>query len=79
MCKVFNKDHISLTDVTDDIDKLAGLDLLLQLYVRCNSHQVNNRETKTVVGKELVTRKWQDVNVGDIVQLTNNEFVTVRI
>jgi magnesium-transporting ATPase (P-type) len=40
---------------------------------------VNNRETKTVVGKEFVTRKWKDINVGDMVQLTNNEFVTVRI
>lgn len=40
---------------------------------------VNNRETKTIVGKELVTRKWKDIKVGDIIQLTNNEFLTVRI
>jgi hypothetical protein len=31
------------------------------------------------VGKELVARKWKDIKVGDIIQLTNNEFVTVRI
>ncbi len=40
---------------------------------------MNNCETKTIVGKELVTRKWMDINVGNIVQLTNDEFVTVRI
>jgi hypothetical protein len=40
---------------------------------------VNNRETKTVAGKEFVTRKWKDIKVGHIVQITNNEFVTVRI
>ncbi len=44
-----------------------------------SDREVNNRETKTVVGKELITRKWKDIQVGDIVQLTNNEFVTVRI
>ncbi len=40
---------------------------------------MNNRETKTVVGNELVTRKWKDIKVGDTIQLENNEFVTVRI
>jgi len=40
--------------------------------------EVNNREAKTVVGKELITKKWKDIKVGAIVQLTNSEFVTVR-
>jgi hypothetical protein len=39
---------------------------------------VNNSETKTVVGNELTTRKWRDINVGDMVRLENNESVTVR-
>jgi len=39
---------------------------------------VNNRQTQTVAGNELVTRKWKDIKVGDIVRLENNEFVTVR-
>ena len=42
-----------------------------------SDREVNNRETRTVVGKEFVTRKWKDIKVGDMVQLTNNEFVTV--
>ena len=42
-----------------------------------SDNQLNNRETKTVVGNDLVTRKWKDINVGDIVRLENNEFVTV--
>jgi predicted lipid carrier protein YhbT len=40
---------------------------------------VNNRETKTVVGQAFVKRKWKDIKVGDMVQITNNEFVTVRV
>ncbi|CAF1055549.1 unnamed protein product [Rotaria magnacalcarata] len=44
-----------------------------------SDRHVNNREIKAVVGKELATRKWKDINVGDIVQLTNNDFLTVYI
>ncbi len=40
--------------------------------------EVNNREVKNFVGKELITKKWKDIKVGAIVQLTNSEFVTVR-
>jgi phospholipid-translocating ATPase len=40
---------------------------------------VNNRQTKTVVGNELVKRKWKDIKVGDMIRLENNEFITVRI
>jgi phospholipid-translocating ATPase len=39
---------------------------------------VNSRGTQTVVGNELVKRKWRDIKVGDMVRLENNEFVTVR-
>ncbi|CAF2072016.1 unnamed protein product [Rotaria magnacalcarata] len=44
-----------------------------------SDRHVNNREIKAVVGKELATRKWKDINVGDIVRLTNNDFLTVYI
>ena len=38
---------------------------------------VNNRRTKIFVNEQLVERKWKDIKVGDIIQLFNNEFVTV--
>ncbi|CAF2582547.1 unnamed protein product [Rotaria sp. Silwood2] len=61
---------LALTAIKDASDDIAR---------HRSDRQVNNRETKTVVGKELVTRKWKDINVGDIVQLTNNEFLTADI
>ncbi|CAF3568862.1 unnamed protein product [Rotaria sp. Silwood1] len=44
-----------------------------------SDRQINNRETKTVVGHELITRKWKDIKVGDMVRLENNEFITADI
>ncbi|CAF4349279.1 unnamed protein product [Rotaria sp. Silwood2] len=44
-----------------------------------SDNQINNRETKTVVEHELVTRKWKDIKVGDMVRLENNEFITADI
>ena len=38
---------------------------------------VNNRRTKIFVNEQLVERKWKDIKVGDIIQLFNDEFVTV--
>ncbi|CAF3641418.1 unnamed protein product [Rotaria sp. Silwood1] len=61
---------LSLTAIKDASDDIAR---------HRSDRQVNNRETKAVVGKELVTRKWKDINVGDIVQLTNNEFLTADV
>ena len=43
-----------------------------------SDREVNNRETKAVVGKEFVAKKWKDIQVGDLIQLTNNELVTVK-
>ncbi|CAF5225068.1 unnamed protein product, partial [Rotaria magnacalcarata] len=61
---------LALTAIKDATDDIARH--------RSDRH-VNNREIKTVVGKELATRKWKDINVGDIIQLTNNDFLTVYI
>ncbi|CAF0849960.1 unnamed protein product [Rotaria sordida] len=61
---------LALTAIKDASDDIAR---------HRSDRQVNNREIKTVVGKEFVTRKWKDINVGDIVQLTNNQFLTADI
>ncbi|CAF0870465.1 unnamed protein product [Adineta ricciae] len=61
---------LALTAIKDASDDIAR---------HRSDSQVNNRETKTVVGNELVTRKWKDIKVGDIVRLENNEFVTADI
>ncbi|CAF2372959.1 unnamed protein product [Rotaria sp. Silwood2] len=61
---------LSLTAIKDASDDIAR---------HRSDNQVNNRETKTVVGHELTTRKWRDIKVGDMVRLENNEFVTADI
>jgi len=61
---------LALTAIKDASDDIAR---------HRSDREVNNRETRTVVGKEFVTRKWKDIKVGDMVQLTNNEFVTADI
>ncbi|CAF3159983.1 unnamed protein product [Rotaria sp. Silwood2] len=61
---------LSITAIKDAIDDIRR---------HRSDSEINNRETKTVVGHELVTRKWQDIKVGDIVRLENNEFITADI
>ena len=31
-----------------------------------------------LAGRELIRKKWQEVQVGDIIQVENNEFIPVR-
>ncbi|CAF0761204.1 unnamed protein product [Rotaria sordida] len=61
---------LSLTAIKDASDDIAR---------HRSDSQVNNCETKTVVGNELVTRKWKDIKVDDMIRLENNEFVTTDI
>ncbi|UJR15621.1 hypothetical protein I4U23_002557 [Adineta vaga] len=61
---------LALTAIKDASDDIAR---------HRSDNQVNNRETKTVVGNELGARKWRDIKVGDLVRLENNEFVTADI
>ncbi|CAF4053105.1 unnamed protein product, partial [Rotaria sordida] len=61
---------LSLTAIKDAIDDIRR---------HRSDRQINNRETKTVVGHELVTRKWKEIKVGDIVRLENNESITADI
>ncbi|CAF0928287.1 unnamed protein product, partial [Rotaria sordida] len=59
---------LSLTAIKDASDDIAR---------HRSDNQINNRQTSTFVDGQLTTRKWREINAGDIIQLTNDEFVTV--
>ncbi|CAF0838805.1 unnamed protein product [Rotaria sp. Silwood1] len=40
---------------------------------------LNNRKTQIIVDNELVNRKWREIKVGDIIQLSNDEFVAADV
>uniref|UniRef100_A0A672N6Z8 Phospholipid-transporting ATPase n=1 Tax=Sinocyclocheilus grahami TaxID=75366 RepID=A0A672N6Z8_SINGR len=44
-----------------------------------NDKQVNNRKVEVLINGELKSEKWMNVQVGDIVKLENNEFVTADL
>uniref|UniRef100_A0A673GRP0 Phospholipid-transporting ATPase n=1 Tax=Sinocyclocheilus rhinocerous TaxID=307959 RepID=A0A673GRP0_9TELE len=44
-----------------------------------NDKHVNNREVEVLIDGELKSEKWMNVQVGDIVKLENNEFVTADL
>ncbi|RVE65591.1 hypothetical protein OJAV_G00118000 [Oryzias javanicus] len=54
-------------DASDDINRH-----------KCDK-QVNNREVEVLIDGELKKEKWKDVQVGDIIKLENNEFVTADL
>ncbi|XP_036385821.1 phospholipid-transporting ATPase ID [Megalops cyprinoides] len=41
--------------------------------------QVNNRKVEVLINGELKSEKWMDVQVGDIIKLENNQFVTADL
>ncbi|XP_051786040.1 LOW QUALITY PROTEIN: phospholipid-transporting ATPase ID-like [Erpetoichthys calabaricus] len=41
--------------------------------------QVNNRKVKVLVNGKLESEKWMNVQVGDIIKLENNQFVTADL
>uniref|UniRef100_A0A673XRG4 Phospholipid-transporting ATPase n=1 Tax=Salmo trutta TaxID=8032 RepID=A0A673XRG4_SALTR len=45
---------------------------------RCD-RQVNNRKVEVLIEGELQSEKWMDVQVGDIIKLENNQFVTADL
>ncbi len=52
---------------------------LLDLFPKCvfqNEFVINS---KVMVSNRLKSEKWMNVQVGDIVKLENNEFVTVSL
>ncbi|GAA6079896.1 phospholipid-transporting ATPase ID [Tachysurus ichikawai] len=43
-----------------------------------SDRQVNNRKAEVLINGELRSEKWMNIQVGDIIRLENNQFVTVR-
>ncbi|KAG9353768.1 hypothetical protein JZ751_011891 [Albula glossodonta] len=54
-------------DATDDINRHKS------------DKQVNNRKVEVLVSGELRSEKWMDIQVGDIIKLQNNQFVTADL
>ncbi|KAG1970776.1 phospholipid-transporting ATPase ID [Pimephales promelas] len=44
-----------------------------------NDNHVNNRKVDVLIDGELKSEKWMNVQVGDIIKLENNEFVTADL
>ncbi|KAM8872342.1 phospholipid-transporting ATPase ID [Synchiropus picturatus] len=57
----------AVKDATDDVNRHKS------------DNQVNNRRVDVLVDGELRNEKWMNVQVGDIVKLENNEFVTADL
>ncbi|KAF0031111.1 hypothetical protein F2P81_015666 [Scophthalmus maximus] len=62
--------------------RLANAYFLFLLFLQ-NRHrsdnQVNNRRVDVLVDGELRSEKWMNVQVGDIIRLENNQFVTADL
>ncbi|XP_075960514.1 phospholipid-transporting ATPase ID-like [Anarhichas minor] len=54
-------------DATDDINRHRS------------DKQVNNRKVQVLIDRKLRSEKWMDVQVGDIIKLENNQFVTADL
>ncbi|UJR34869.1 hypothetical protein I4U23_027647 [Adineta vaga] len=61
---------LTLTAIKDAIDDIGRH--------RSDTH-VNNRQTQVIDEDDIIYRKWKDIQVGDMIQLTNDEFVTADI
>ncbi|XP_057675656.1 phospholipid-transporting ATPase ID-like [Corythoichthys intestinalis] len=57
----------AVKDAADDINRHKS------------DNQVNNREVSVLVEGELRTEKWKNIQVGDVVKLENNQFVTADL
>ncbi|KAM6902301.1 phospholipid-transporting ATPase ID-like [Xenentodon cancila] len=57
----------AVKDATDDINRHQS------------DKQVNNRMVEVLIDGELKKEKWMNVQVGDVVKLENNEFVTADL
>ncbi|XP_040102818.1 phospholipid-transporting ATPase FetA-like [Oryx dammah] len=61
---------LSITAVKDAIDDMKR---------HQNDNQVNNRSVLVLMNGRIVTEKWMNVQVGDIIKLENNQIVTADI
>ncbi|XP_013870106.1 phospholipid-transporting ATPase ID isoform X2 [Austrofundulus limnaeus] len=54
-------------DATDDLNRHRS------------DKRVNNRKVQVLIDRKLRSEKWMDVQVGDIIKLENNQFVTADL
>ncbi|XP_012735271.2 phospholipid-transporting ATPase ID [Fundulus heteroclitus] len=54
-------------DATDDINRHRS------------DNRVNNRKVQVLIDRKLSSEKWMDIQVGDIIKLENNQFVTADL
>ncbi|XP_061657122.1 phospholipid-transporting ATPase ID-like isoform X1 [Syngnathoides biaculeatus] len=57
----------AVKDATDDINRHKS------------DKQVNNRKVSVLIDGELQNEKWMNVQVGDVIKLENNQFVTADL
>uniref|UniRef100_A0AAR2LFG2 Phospholipid-transporting ATPase n=1 Tax=Pygocentrus nattereri TaxID=42514 RepID=A0AAR2LFG2_PYGNA len=61
---------LTVTAVKDAID---------DIHRHKSDRKVNNRKAQVLINGELRSEKWMNVQVGDIIRLENNQFVTVSL
>ncbi|KAF7239981.1 Phospholipid-transporting ATPase 3 [Varanus komodoensis] len=57
----------------------AAKDAIDDVNRHANDKQVNNRPVKVLVDGSLKTDRWRSIQVGDIIKLENNNFVTADL
>nr|XP_061836890.1 phospholipid-transporting ATPase ID-like [Nerophis lumbriciformis]XP_061836891.1 phospholipid-transporting ATPase ID-like [Nerophis lumbriciformis] len=57
----------AVKDATDDINRHKS------------DKELNNREVKVLINGELQSEKWMNVQVGDVIRLENNQYVTADL
>ncbi|CAL9707658.1 unnamed protein product [Knipowitschia caucasica] len=57
----------------------AGKDAIDDINRHRSDNQVNNRKVQVLIDRKLQSEKWMNVQVGDIIKLENNQFVTADL
>ncbi|XP_062398721.1 probable phospholipid-transporting ATPase IM [Sardina pilchardus] len=57
----------------------AAKDAIDDINRHRSDKKVNNRKVQVLINGELRSEKWMDVQVGDIIKLENNQFVTADL
>ncbi|KAA0716750.1 Phospholipid-transporting ATPase ID [Triplophysa tibetana] len=57
----------------------AAKDAIDDIHRHRSDRQVNNRKVNVLINGKLVSEKWMNVQVGDIIKLENNQFVTADL
>ncbi|CAF1066993.1 unnamed protein product [Adineta ricciae] len=61
---------LAVTAIKDAVDDIARYR---------SDRQINNRRVKVLVDRELIDKYWKDIQVGDIVQIVNNDFTPADV